>query len=87
MLNKINQEIGRIENVCCDISHRGKGLAKKLLDQILEFSKEINLQKLLLGTYESLERAIGFYKKCGFIEKEEQRNPITNARYFEMILN
>lgn len=87
MLNKIDKEVGRIENVCCDMTYRGKGLAKRILDEILEFSKEINLQKLQLGTYENLERAISFYQKWGFVEKEEQRNPITNARYFEMLLN
>lgn len=87
MLNKLDKEIGRIENVCCDIEYRGKGLAKRILDEIFEFAREINLQKLQLGTYESLERAIGFYKKYGFIEKEEERNPITKARYYEMILN
>lgn len=87
MLKKLDENIGRIENVCCDVAYRGKGLAKRILDEILTFSREINLQKLQLGTYESLQRAIGFYQKWGFVEKEEERNSMTNARYYEMILN
>ena len=46
-----------------------------------------NLEKLQLGTYESLGRAINFYLKNGFVEKEELRNSTTHARYYEMILN
>lgn len=88
MLKKLEEDIGRIENVCCDIEHRGKGLAKQLLNELFEFSiKTLNLKKLQLGTYESLERAIGFYLKNGFVEKQELRNSENQARYYEMILN
>ena len=88
MLKKVEESVGRIENVCCDIEHRGKGLANQLLAELFKFSiQTLNLKKLQLGTYESLERAIGFYTKNGFVEKEELRNTETHARYFEMVLN
>ena len=61
MLKKLEDSVGRIENVCCDIEY--------------------------IGTYESLGRAINFYLKNGFVEKEELRNSTTHARYYEMILN
>lgn len=85
MLKIIEEGVGRIENVCCKVEHRGKGLAKKLLNELCEFSVQtLNLEKLQLGTYECLERAIGFYTKNGFVENEELRNPETHARYYEM---
>lgn len=88
MLKTLEDSVGRIENVCCDIKHREKGLAKQLLNELFDFSLQtLNLQKLQLGTYESLERAIGFYLKNGFVEKEELRNSTTHARYYEMMLN
>ena len=83
MLKKLKDSVGRIENVCCDIEYRGKGLAKQLLDEVFSFAVQtLNLEKLQLGTYESLGRAIN-----GFVEKEELRNSTTHARYYEMILN
>lgn len=88
MLKTLEDSVGRIENVCCDIEHRGKGLAKQLLNELFDFSiQTLNLQKLQLGTYERLERAIGFYLKNGFVEKEELRNSTTHARHYEMRLN
>ena len=88
MLKKLGDSVGRIENVCCDIEYRGKGLAKQLLDEVFSFAVQtLNLEKLQLGTYESLGRAINFYLKNGFVEKEELRNSTTHARYYEMILN
>lgn len=87
MLKQLDKNIGKIENVCCDIAYRGKGLAKQLLNETIEFARTLNLEKLQLGTYETLERAIGFYTKSGFIEKEELRNPVSQARYYEMMLN
>ncbi len=87
MLKKIEDNIGRIENVCCDIEHRGKGLAEKLLLELFDFSiKKLNFKKLQLGTYECLGRAISFYKKNGFVEKEELRDENTHARYYEIVL-
>ncbi len=88
VLKKLEDSVGRIENVCCDIEYRGKGLAKQLLDEVFSFAVQtLNLEKLQLGTYESLGRAINFYLKNGFVEKEELRNSTTHARYYEMILN
>lgn len=87
MLKQLENNVGRIENVCCDVSYRGKGLSKQLLAATLEFAKKLQLEKLELGTYESLGRAIGFYEKSGFVEKVESRNYETQARYYEMILN
>lgn len=88
ILKKLEEDIGRIENVCCDIEYRGKGLANKLLNELFSFAiQNLNLHKLQLGTYESHERAIGFYQKNGFVEKQELRNSENQARYYEMILN
>lgn len=88
MLKILEESIGRIENVCCEIEYRGKGLAQKMLNELLKFSEEtLKLQKLQLGTYETLQRAIGFYTKNGFRENTELRNEKTHARYYEMLLN
>ena len=54
MLKKLKDSVGRIENVCCDIEYRGKGLAKQLLYEVFSFAvKKCSVEKLQLGTYES----------------------------------
>lgn len=87
MLKEMEDNIGKIENVCCHEQFRGKGLAQKILDQVIKYAKEINITKLRLGTYDSLQRAIGFYRKNGFVEKEEEYNEQQKARYYEKLLN
>lgn len=86
MLKIIDETTGKIENVCCRRDFRGKGLSQKIFDEIITFSKNNRLKRIKLGTYESLERAIGFYLKNGFVENIEKRNLNNNSRFFEKIL-
>ncbi len=44
--------------------HRGKGYARKLLNQILQYESFLNVKKWFLGTRD----AQGLYKKHGFTE-------------------
>lgn len=87
MMKKVEEKVGKIENVCCKKEFRGKGLSQKILDEIFFYAKKNGFEKIKLGTYESLERAIGFYKKNGFVENIEKRNSKDNSRFFEKILN
>ena len=47
-------------------SHRGQGIAQQLLDQCLEYAKQIGYDYVFLETYHRLERAKAFYAKNGF---------------------
>lgn len=87
MLNKIDETTAKIENVCCDKAYRGKGLSQKILDEIIVFAKNNRLKNIKLGTYDSLGRAVEFYKKNGFVENLEKRNLKDNSRFFEKILD
>ncbi len=87
MLKEIGNNIGKVENVCCSKDYRGKKITQKVFDEMIEFANQINLEKLVLGTYECLGRAIGFYLKNGFTEIVEKYEPNTTARYYEKTLN
>lgn len=87
MLKKIDDVVAKIENVCCRKEFRGKGLSQKILDKIFIYAKNNGFKKIKLGTYEKLDRAIGFYQKNGFIEDIEKRNSKDNSRFFEKILD
>lgn len=65
--------------------YRGKGVSQKLLDTFLQYAIEHNYEKIFLGTYGRLERAIQFYKKNGFIEYEKEKYTYDD-RYFYLDL-
>ena len=87
-LDKDNKVIGTIgakvlENNIIEVKRvyvkkecRGMGLSQKLYDILETFAIENGFEGLFLGTYDKLERAIGFYYKNNFLddytrEKEE----------------
>lgn len=61
--------VAQIEDVCVSKSHGGKGLGKKLVDGLVELSKELECYKVVLNCSEDL---VGFYEKSGFYQKEVQ---------------
>jgi len=52
--------------------YRGAGLSKELFNMFVEFAKNNSYKRISLGTYENLNRAIGFYIKNGFKEYEKE---------------
>lgn len=47
-------------------SHRGTGLAKKLLDLCIDYANTLGYDYIYLETYDRLKRANSFYAKHGF---------------------
>lgn len=56
-------KLGHIEDVVISANYRNYGLGKKLLNKIIERSKELNCYKVTLVCSESLQK---FYEKCEF---------------------
>ena len=65
--NKImkNRKILHIENICVDENHQKKGIGKKLYKQIVQLSKEKNIDNIELMVWRFNENAIKFYKNLG----------------------
>ena len=83
-LKKHNNEEAEIKMLYVKKDYRGKGLSKELYNKLIKKSKEMNFNRIFLGTYDRLERAIYFYKKVGFKQIEELYNKDDGARYFEL---
>ncbi len=81
---EIDGKIGKLQGVCCRQDYRGKDISKQLLNHVISFCKQNNVNKIRLGTYQHLERAIGFYKKNGFKELEHLRDDIEKSRFYEL---
>jgi ribosomal protein S18 acetylase RimI-like enzyme len=67
-LFKRPEEIYEIVRFGVDSKHRGKGLGKFLLTQILNLCRQKNISKVYLTTHSNLEYALNLYKKTGFVE-------------------
>jgi len=49
-------------------SHQGKGLGKLIMDRAIQKAKELGYKTMILETNQKLDKAVGLYKKYGFIE-------------------
>jgi diamine N-acetyltransferase len=52
--------------------HHGRGLAARLMQDVIERSRERGARTLWLGVWEHNERAIAFYQKHGFVQAGTQ---------------
>ena len=55
------KKVGHIEDVVVDCEHRNLGLAKNMLEILVEYAKIKNCYKIILNT-----TLPGVYQKCGF---------------------
>ncbi len=66
--------------------YRGTGLAKELLNEVIQFSRKKGFKRIYLSTYGKLERANSFYLKNGFIEyKNRNANELNGDERFYYI--
>ena len=61
------EECGAIYSIYLLEEYWGKGLAIKLMDEVIRILKEEGCNQVSLWVYESNTRARRFYEKCGFI--------------------
>ncbi len=59
---------------------RGRGLAKKLMDQLVEYSKNNNVESLFLEVRNSNEKARNLYRSYGFTETSIRKNYYRNPQ-------
>ena len=57
-----------ILNICVDESHRQLGIAKKLMDNAIEYSSSADIKTVFLEVRSSNNAAINLYVKSGFTE-------------------
>lgn len=62
---------GYLSGVYLHSEYRGIGIAQRLLDIAIEYSKKNNIERIILDTHEKFSRAIKFYEKNNFIRINE----------------
>ena len=69
-------------------THRGQGLARQLVHQLLEEAKTAGYHYMRLDTHPSMLAAQGLYQSIGFSEIERyNENPTPGIRFFEKALD
>ncbi len=80
VINKDNETIGsygiyKINNKTCELrkmyllqDYQGQGLGKLMMENALKKAKDLGYDEIILETNSLLNKAIGLYKKFGFVE-------------------
>lgn len=83
---RVDDEL-QIANIAVDKEYRGKGIAKRLLEWIMEQALKLNCKNVTLEVRESNSAAIGLYDQYGFREirrrKKYYRFPVEDAIIME----
>ena len=69
---------GWIEDVVVDKNARGKGVGRKLMEKLIEISKQKGLSEVLLFTEDHRISAINLYNKLNFKQKESRIYTLKN---------
>ncbi len=63
-----------IDDLFVDEAYRGNKIATKLLNELVEIGKKLNIKNITLEVRENNYIAIDLYKKIGFINKAIRKN-------------
>ena len=86
-LRDLGNLVGEIKRMYVKPNHRGKGLGRKMLDQLVEEAIRLDFRFLRLDTVPDMESAIQLYRSKGFYEIEDYgTNPLDGARFMELKL-
>jgi len=67
-LMPISETVFELTKMAVAPNQRGKKIGQQLMQHCIDFSKENNLEKLIIYSSRKLENAIYIYRKYGFIE-------------------
>ncbi|MFH1321362.1 MAG: GNAT family N-acetyltransferase [Bacteroidota bacterium] len=85
-LRKLKKNYGEIKRLYIVKDHRGKGLSRILMKDIIRKAKQVKYKYLRLDTLSSMKEAIGLYTSLEFKEIEAYRfNPEEGAKFFELL--
>lgn len=66
-LKKIDDETVRLKRIYVRKGYEHRGIAQKLLDELMKFAKDSGYKKVLLHTYPIMQGANKFHEKNGFV--------------------
>ncbi|MEK6935941.1 MAG: GNAT family N-acetyltransferase [Nanoarchaeota archaeon] len=73
-IKKIDKKRVRLKRMYVAREYQRRGIAQKLLNQLIKIAKEKGYKKMILSTYPTMEHANVFYKKM--VLKSLKQNPL-----------
>ncbi len=73
-IKKIGNKTVRLKRAYVRQGYRRRGIAQKLLNQLVKFAKEQGYKKMIFSTYSVMKNAQGFHKRNKF--KEFEAKPV-----------
>jgi RimJ/RimL family protein N-acetyltransferase len=66
---------------------RGQGIGSALMDTVIDWARAANVERLVLRVFPHNERALGLYRKFGFVELEHKVGvwPRRNGEFWDLI--
>ncbi|MEH7349351.1 GNAT family N-acetyltransferase [Gottfriedia acidiceleris] len=61
-----------VNSLCVDDASRKKGIGRKLMQSVIDFAKELDVDSIELGVSESNQNAIHFYESIGMATKNRK---------------
>lgn len=84
-IQKIDENIGEMKRLFVTKKYQGKGIGKRLVENIIEEAKKMRCRIIRLDTLKIMEKALGIYYKIGFYEiKPDYNNPYDDVLHLEM---
>lgn len=86
-IRKIDDNVCEMKRLYLRPELRGKGIGKKMGNEIVKVAREIGYKKMRLDTVPTMTEAISLYRSLGFVEIDPYRgNPIPGAIFMELEL-
>ena len=86
-LKKINNQKCELRSLYLLEKYHGKGYGKKMMQNVLSFAKEQGYSEIILDTIEAdSKKAIGLYKRFGFVETEKYKENEFSDVYMKLDL-
>jgi diamine N-acetyltransferase len=83
---ELGNESLEIERIYIKNKFQKKGLGKRLINKAIKIAIERNKKKIWLGVWEKNEKAIGFYKKIGFVQTDTHSFYMGNEEQTDFIM-
>jgi ribosomal protein S18 acetylase RimI-like enzyme len=86
-LRKIDSDVCEMKRLYLRPEFRGKGIGRKIANEIIKMAEEIGYAKMRLDTIPTMKEAISLYRLLGFVEIGPYReNPVPGAIFMEIEL-
>jgi len=86
-LKKISNHKCELRSLYLLDKYHGKGYGKKLMQNVLSFAKEKGYSEILLDTIEAdSKKAIGLYKRFGFVETEKYKEAEYSDVFMKLLI-